>query len=365
MWETYYYDQLALTAVDHPKGTEIYVDERFVIPPVKLAITTVAAPHKIARAVDDNGRDVTDIVSELDGKYLDTFGRGAYQGITRDHYVEVDLGDDAPESGPLYLIAQGWMHPTDSSINVAVSQGQNYRAKPLSLEVPDGRGGWVVAAPNLGFPAGRKKICLFDLTNVFRPNTPRRLRLRTNLEIFWDKLEWARGLTDVELKTTKISPSVADLHYRGYSVIDKPDDSSPEVPEYDRIASSKQIWRDLVGYYTRFGDVRELLKEADDRYLIMNAGDEMTLRFAAPPAPPDGWVRDFVLMGDGWIKDGDFNSTFSKTVLPLPYHARQEYTSAPARLEDEWVYKQHPEDWQTYHTRYITPEVFQNALRKF
>ena len=365
LWETYYYDQLALAAIDHPVGTEIYVDERFVIPPVKLAITTVATPHKIARAWDDNGQDVTDVVSELDGKYLDTFGRGQYQGITRDHYVEIDLGPDAPQSGPLYLIAQGWMHPTDSSINVAVSQGQNYRAKPLSLEVPDGKGGWVVAAPNLGFPAGRNKICLFDLTNVFRPNTPRRLRLRTNLEIFWDKIKWAQGLPNAELKTTKLNPSVADLHYRGYSVINKPDNSSPELPDYDRIASSKQIWRDLIGYYTRFGDVRELLRESDDRYVIMNAGDEMTLRFIAPPPPPDGWVRDFVLMGDGWIKDGDFNSTFSKTVLPLPYHAKQEYTNVPARLEDEWVYKQHPEDWQKYHTRYITPEVFQNALRKF
>jgi hypothetical protein len=49
------------------------------------------------------------------------------------------------------------------------------------MEVPDGKGGWMVASPNLGFPAGRKKICLFDLAGVFRPNTPRRLRLRTNL----------------------------------------------------------------------------------------------------------------------------------------------------------------------------------------
>ncbi|HYJ46893.1 MAG TPA: hypothetical protein VEV81_09790, partial [Pyrinomonadaceae bacterium] len=363
LWETYYYDQLALMTVDHPAGTDIFVDERFVIPPAKLAITTVQTPQRIARAVDDNGQDVTDVVSELDEKYLDTFGRGDYQGVTRDHFVEIDLGDGVPQSGPVYLIAQGWMHPTDSSINVAISQGGKYKPKPLSLEVPDGRGGWTVAAPNLGFPAGRKKICLFDLTNVFRPNTPHKVRLRTNLEIFWDQLEWAVGLPDAQVKTTKLDPFVADLHYRGYSVINKRDASSPEVPDYNRIASSKQIWRDLVGYYTRFGDVRELLKAVDDRYLIMNAGDEMTLRFAEQPAPPAGWVRDFLIMGDGWIKDGDYNSTFSKTVEPLPYHAQQEYTTAPGRLEDEWVYRQHPEDWQTYHTRYVTPEIFQNGLR--
>lgn len=363
LWETYYYDQLGLVTVDHPKGTEIFVDERFVIPPAKLAVTTLSTPQRIAHAWDDTGQDVTDVVSELDERYLDTFGRGQYQGVTRDHYVEVDLGEDAPQSGPLYLIAQGWMHPTDSSINVAISEGQSVKPKPLSLEVPDGKGGWVVAEPNLGFPAGRKKICLFDLSNVFRPGTPRRLRLRTNLEVFWDKLEWAVGLPDAQLKTTKLNPDVADLHYRGYSVINQPNTSSPEVPEYNRIASSKQVWRDLIGYYTRFGDVRELLANSDDRYMIMNAGDEMSLRFAAPPSPADGWVRDFIIYGDGWIKDGDYNSTFSKTVQPLPYHAQREYTTPPGRLEDEWVYQHHPEDWQTYHTRYITPEVFQNALR--
>ncbi|MDQ2856888.1 MAG: FG-GAP-like repeat-containing protein, partial [Acidobacteriota bacterium] len=70
LWETYYYDQLALMTADHPAGTEIFVDERFVIPPAKLAITTVESPQKIARAVDDNGNDVTQIISTLDENYL-------------------------------------------------------------------------------------------------------------------------------------------------------------------------------------------------------------------------------------------------------------------------------------------------------
>jgi hypothetical protein len=323
----------------------------------------VKTPHAIAHAWDDNGNDVTELLSTLDEKYLDNFGRGRYQGVSRDHYVEIDLGDAAPQTGPLWLIAKGWMHPTDSSINVAISQGREVYPQPLSMEVPDGKGGWVVVRPNLGFPAGRKKICLFDLANVFRPGAPRRLRLRTNLEIFWDSIEWAKGISDTRSTTVRLNPVVADLHYRGYSVIDKPNSSSPEVPLYTQMSSSKQVWRDLVGYYTRFGDVRELLGKIDDRYVIMNAGDEMSLRFPAQPPPPAGWVRDYVFMGDGWIKDGDYNSTFSKTVLPLPYHAKQQYNTAPGRLEDEWVYKKYPEDWQNYHTRYVTPDVFRNALR--
>jgi tetratricopeptide (TPR) repeat protein len=364
LWEVYYYDYLALMAVDHPVGTEIFVDERFVIPPLKLGLTTVNTPHKIARAIDDTGQDVTDIVSTLDGKALASFGRGQYQGITRDHYLEVDLGDDAPKRGPLYLIAQGSIHDTESSVNVAITQGSRWRAHGLSVEVPDGHGGWVTAQDNLGFPAGRKKTILFNLTDVFRSGTPRRVRIRTNLEIYWDAIHWAEGAPETPLKTVTLNPTVADLHYRGYSVMHMPGAArAPEVPDYNAIEGTKQHWRDLIGYYTRYGDVRELVDNIDDRYVIVNSGDELSLRFAEQPPPPAGWVRDFVIVGDGWIKDGDYNSTFSKTVLPLPYHAKNEYTTAPGSLEEEWVYRQHPDDWKTYHTRYVTPEVFKNALR--
>jgi Tfp pilus assembly protein PilF len=366
LWEVYYYDYIGLMTVDHPPGTEIFVDERFSIPPPKPGFTTVASPHKIARATDDTGQDVTSIVDTLDGKALDSFGKGQFQGITRDHYIELDLGDDAPKSGPLYLIAQGSIHDTESSLNVAITQGNRWHAQGLSVEVPDGHGGWVTAQSNLGFPAGRKKTILFNLTDIFRPNTPPHVRIRTNLEIYWDCIEWAQGLPDAQVKTTRLDPNYADLHYRGYSVINRPETGppAPEVPDYDKMSGSKQEWRDLIGYYTRYGDVRELLTKIDDRYVIVDSGDEMSLRFAEQPPPPAGWLRDYVLMGDGWIKDGDFNSTFSKTVLPLPYHAKSEYNTPPGRLEDEWVYRQHPEDWQNYHTRYVTPDVFQNSLRR-
>lgn len=363
LWEVYYYDYLALMTVDHPAGTEIFVDERFVVPPAKLGITATETPRPIARAVDDHGKDVTAIVGARDGKALDSFGGGQYQGVTREHYLEVDLGAEAPAAGPLYLIAHGSIRPTESSVNIAIAQGSRWRARNLSLEVPDGKGGWVLARDNLGFPAGRKKTVLFDLSGVFLPSTPRKVRIRTNLEIYWDHLEWARGLPGTQLRTTRLAPSRADLQYRGYSVIALPDAGAPEVPDYHRMAGSKQRWRDLEGYYTRYGDVRELLAGIDDRYVIVNSGDEMALRFPEQPPPPQGWVRDYVIMGDGWIKDGDYNSTHSKTVLPLPYHARQDYEDRPGRLEDEWPYRRHPQDWQNYHTRYVTPDVLRNALR--
>jgi len=333
------------------------------VPAAKPVIVTTGPAHKILSAVDDTGQNVTDIVRDLDGRYLDSFGRGQYQGVTRDHYVEVDLGQDSRKIGQLYLIAKGWLHPSDSSINVAISQGQHEQAKALSLEVPDGHGGWVVAQRNLGFPAGRKKICVFDISNVFRPGTPHKLRLRTNLEVYWDSIEWAEGLPQTPLKITWLAPAVADLHYRGYSVVHQQNSSSPEIPDYNHLAGTRQPWRDLEGYYTRYGDVRELLAEVDDRYVIMNAGDELSFRFHAPAEPHVGWIRDYIITGEGWIKDGDYNSTFSRTVLPLPYHARRDYDLAPRSLEDDWVYRHHSKDWQTYQTRYVTADAMLDALR--
>jgi tetratricopeptide (TPR) repeat protein len=363
LWETYYYDSMALMTVDHPAGTEVFTDERFDVPPVKLAITAVGKSQPIVRAIDDNGQDVTATLSKVDGVYLDNFGRGQYQGVTRDHYVEIELPASIPTNAPLWLIAKGWLHPSDSSVNVALGQGSGEKPHWLSLEVPDGKSGWRVAKPNLGFPAGRNKICLIDLTDVFAAGLPHRLRLRTNLEVFWDSIEWATGEPATPMKIQRLSPQLADLHYRGFSVVSQANSSSPELPDYNHLSGTSQRWRDLEGFYTRFGDVRELLATADDRYVIMNAGDEISLRFSAPPPPPAGWVRDFVIAGDGWIKDGDYNSMYSQSVLPYPHHARREYNTAPGSLEDDWVYRHHRSDWLTYQTRYVTAGEFQNALR--
>ncbi|HEX8722736.1 MAG TPA: FG-GAP-like repeat-containing protein [Pyrinomonadaceae bacterium] len=362
LWETYYLDRYRLAVVDHPAGTEVFVDERTAHDPPALKVYTTGEPRAFAGAWDDAGADVSGVVKSLDGRHLDTFGRGAYQGVTRDHFVELELGEDAPREGALWLVAHGWLHPTDASVNVAISQGSRPPPKGLSLEVADGRGGWAVARPDLGFPSGKNKTILVDLRNVFEPGAPRRLRLRTNMEIYWDALEWAAGVDDSQTRVVSLAPAAAELRFRGFSEMTSADGSSPETPEYGRVASTGQRWRDLVGYYTRFGDVRELLAEADDRVVIANAGDELLLRFAEQAAPPAGRARDYVLVGNGWIKDGDYNSEFSKTVLPLPSRDRAYYTTPPTRLEDDPVYRRHPQDWQNFHTRYVTPQLFKGGL---
>ena len=361
-WETFYIDHYSLMVVDHPKGTQIYSDERFAVPPPPLKIYATQDPKPFSRATDNTGNDVTDTVAALDGHYLDNFGRGQYQGVTQDHWVELELPPGAPSQGPLYLIAHGWMHPSDGTTNVALGQNSAPHPEGLSIEVLSKQGQWIKARQGLGFPAGRMKTIVLDLQGLWQPGAPRKMRLRTNLEIYWDKLEWAPGIDSHAIKTTHLDLASADLQFRGFSEMSQANISSPELPIYDVLVANGQRWRDLQGYFTRYGDVRELLANIDDRMVITNAGDELRLRFAAQPPAEDSWVRDYIMVGDGWIKDGDYNSVFSKTVLPLPYHGMKDYTLAPGGLEDDPSYRLHPSDWQTYHTRYVTPNGFVNAL---
>lgn len=362
LWESHFFDRVELMAVDHPAETEVRIDERFHQPAPDQDVTSLDAPQPVARAIDQDGRDVTDRVRARDGRYLDTFDFGPFQGRAEEHTVTIDLGDDVPSDGPLWLVADGWVYPTDTSINLALSQGDFTPPTSVSLEVPDGDGGWRVAKSDLGFPAGKSKTMLIDLSDVGEEAPPRRVRLRTNMEIYWDRLAWATGRPDAEVQTHLMTPDSARLRYRGFSKVVQTERRKPTVPVYDSIASTEPLWRDLEGYHTRFGDVRELITDTDDRYVIMNAGDEMVLRFDAPPPPPDGWRRDFVLIGDGWVKDGDYNTGYSKTVRPLPYHGMDDYSTPPGPLEEDPAYQMHPDDWATYHTRYVTPQRFQRLL---
>jgi len=87
------------------------------------------------------------------------------------------------------------------------------------------------------------------------------------------------------------------------------------------------MWNPTPGMYTRYGDVRPLISELDDRLAILGSGDELRLLFPAGrlAALPPGWKRDFLLFVDGWAKDGDANTAYSQSVQPLPFHAMSQY----------------------------------------
>ena len=366
LWETHFFDYVGLIAVDHPVDTEIYIDERFVFPEPDLSSRALTIPQPVARVLDDNGRDVSETVREKDGNYLKTFTKTQYQGLVNDHFIEIELGEDVPVDKPIVLVASGWLRPTDSSINLALSQGSHDPPHGLKIEVSDGNDGWKVLHENYGVPAGKLKTILIDLEEAFPYSgdpADRRIRMHTTSEIYWDAIQWAEQLPEDYFVETSLNPVRQELRYRGYSEWYRPDSVSPKLPNYGEISGTQPRWRDLEGYHTRFGDVSELLTEIDDRYVIMNAGDEMILEFEALDDPEEGWTRTFVFVSDGWVKDGDYNTEASRTVEPLPYHGQSDYEYLRSgTLFDDPVFQRHREDWIHYHTRYVTPEPFRSAL---
>ena len=366
LWESHFIDHVSLMVVDHPPATELYVDERFARDPAPLRPFVTGVSHPVARAVDDQGVDVTALVRKRDDDYVATFERGWHQGITRDHYLEVELDTAAgpvPAEGDVYLLAYGWIYPTDSSINVALGQSTLPPPRGVRVEAQAPDGAWSVMHEDVGFPAGKLKTMVIPLLRHADGSIPTRLRLRTNLEIYFDRIAHAAAAA-VTGTTARLLADVADLRYRGYNVTEFVGPRRIEIPRYE-LANIRPIWRDLVGFHTRFGDVRELLTDVDDRYAILNAGDELRLRFAAPPEPPAGWRRDFILIGDGWVKDGDFNTAHAKTVGPLPSHDTPDYPREPyPTLEDDPVYQRYPKDWERYHTRWVAPDQYLRGLRR-
>jgi len=330
LWETAYLDQLRLVAVDHPDSVNVFVDERFP-PPGPPRLRLFQAMHRRAplSAVDGRGSDVLDDLREHDDRYVSNLTPVRYQGLTEPHELILDLDRDAGRPGT-FLFLRGWIYPSDASINVALSQQHELHAELPTLEVRDARGSWA-AARTVGFPSGKDKTVVIDLAGLF-PTRDHHVRLRTNLQVYWDQAFVADTGTGERGMTTRIAtlaPVSGDLHFRGFSrMYRRGGRYGPHWFAYDDV-TKESPWRPITGAATRYGDVRSLLDRSDDQYVVMVPGDEVTVEFDAPAdGPRPGWTRDFILYSDGWIKDSDLNTANGTTIGPLPYHAITSYPYA-------------------------------------
>jgi Flp pilus assembly protein TadD len=356
LWETAYADEVKLLAVDHPDSVDVFVDERFVPPgAVTLRLFQIARRQLPLSAIDERGNDVLPALRESDDVYVSNFTPTKYQGVVEPHDLILDLGDAAgrPDS---FLFLRGWIYPTDASINVALGQQSAIKVAWPSLEVRDARGRWQKAIANIGFPSGKDKTMVVDLAGKF-PTADHHVRIRTNMQIYWDQAFVSRDVAKGEAKTTTLTPVSADLHFRGFSrTYRRGGRYGPYWFAYDDVAKESP-WRPIEGAFTRFGDILPLLRNADDMYVIMGPGDEATIQFDASSAKtlPRGWKRDFLLYTDGWIKDSDLNTAFGTTVGPLPFHGVQAYPYKSA--ETYPTDPQHERYLREYDTRVVKSRV--------
>ena len=203
-------------------------------------------------------------VGRLDGRFL---GRLAGEHVLVMEFSEpLDRGPGRP-----VLLADGWVEFPYSQ--TAFSAWQAKAAfEPPTLEARDAKGNWVELAASFGYPGGMPRQMAFPLPTDRLPPGTTALRLRTNLEIYWDRLTVIRSEDCPGLVRQELKLAVAALRESGFMVRQLKEQFRPHFDYTTRAAHPEII--DPEGFYTRFGAVGELVGIADDAVAIFGPGEE-------------------------------------------------------------------------------------------
>jgi hypothetical protein len=364
LWEAAYFDAVQLMAIDHRPDIQVYTNEK--VGPAELATFQVHVVQE--RRAPKSVRDQTGLawdatVAQRDQRYTKSWHQGYHQGVTEDHWLEIDFGSDVrPEYLKLFLT--GWLFPTCTSINVSMSENPlKPKQKPPSVWIPNERGEWIESIPYAGFPGGKTKTIAIDLANRF-PADDYRIRLVCNMELCWDEVFFTDTApvanADEFYRMTPLPLRKADLRYRGFSQLVPRPFNAPKEYRYDSV-TKESIWPPMRGAFTRYGDVTALLREADDLQAVIGSGDEIAMEFEWAASPNPTWTRDFVLYNVGWDKDADLNTLHGQSVEPLPFRRMTKYPYAPD--EDFPDTPEHRTFLREYQTRSMPVREFWNQVR--
>jgi tetratricopeptide (TPR) repeat protein len=324
MEEVNYIDQLRLVAVDHPEDVEVNPDERFLDDPPFASGRVIAS--KGARlplgAWDDGGRNVLDRLSRRDHVFANGFTSLPYDGFANLHALTLDLGAIEPNA-PLRLLMTGYVDYFSATSLYAAWQAALKEIPPyVEAQRPDGT--WQRIPGDAGFPAGLERTIVVDLTGKLPAGT-RRIRVMTNLQIFWDQVLIDQS-SGTMARTAELTLTSATLRFRGYPK--QIEGASEGDLDYDyNVVSLTGPFQLERGNYTHFGDVTPLLENIDDRFVVFGSGEEIAAEFdaAALPALPAHWKRDYFFYANGFVKDMDWWDALPFTVAQMPFHEMTTY----------------------------------------
>ena len=325
------------------------------------SIVTLRNRHPLQQATRNDGVDVTAPLKETDDVFASPVQLRVPQlrGLAEPWSVTLDFGP-LPVDRPLALALTGWLRFGGGMANVAASRDPDLPFPFPQLEMETAGGDWKPVEVVVGAPCGKTKTIVVDLTGKLSAGS-RRMRLSSAFEIHWDRIALFERGENAGTKIARRQPGVADLHWRGFSEFANLPWYLPLTPEYERI-SARANWRITpAGWCTRYGDVRELVERRDDALVLMNGGDELTLKFAADGLPPKpaGYVRDFFFYSSGWDKDADFHCEKGWLVEPIPWHGMDDQLygrqQRPVIDGDWWMNK--------YNTRWVGPLTLRRVER--
>jgi hypothetical protein len=323
MEEALYLDSARLVVYDLPPGWQLVLDERMGVgdPQPTGAPRYYRSEVSPMRVTNGRGEEVTETLRTTDGRAapVGKLDRRFVGLLAEEHVLTLEFADalDGMPGDPL-LVADGWVeYPYSQTSFAAWQAGISFDAP--TLEARDGAGRWHRLSEGFGYPAGmprRMSLVLSDL-----PDGTRALRLRSNMEVYWDRLAVAYAEALPEVRISRLPLQSARVAKTGYALRTT---LGQGRPHYD-YSSRKPFWdaRYLAGDYTRLGPVEELLRETDDVLAVIGSGEEIHLEFGAPEAAPQtGWTRRLVLESNGWTKDMDLFTRDGDTLGPLPSRDR-------------------------------------------
>lgn len=349
MEETVYLDQMRLLAIDHPSNIEVNPNERFVSNPPFPQFRVIATQNARVPigAWDDRGRNVLPLLAKRDRQYVTGFENLPFAGFAKLHWLELDLGGwDAAK--PLRLLLDGYTDYFTATSMYAADQAGIKVIAPY-IEAQDAQGKWVRVVDDMGFPAGLERTMVTDLTGKLPAGT-RRIRIITDLKIYWDAVRIDQTPEIRDVRVSEVPLATAELAFLGYPKEIRLHPASDTIYSYSNRSPTGPYAR-AAGNYTRYGDVKDLLRASDDKFAVFGSGEGVKLEFdpAKLPPVPAGWVRDYFFYANGFEKDLDFYAAYAFSVEPLPRHGLLSYPYAAGK--DYPLDKDHLDYQFEYNTR--------------
>lgn len=339
MQEIAYIDTARLQLYDLAPGWNLVLNERMATSapavdgrPMFYRDAQALAP---SRASNDRGQDVT-------GQVLDDDFDAAPPGprdprflgrLATEHVLTLDFDRVVNPAGTRPVLkAFGWVeYPYSQTVFSAWQANADYRPPTLEARTAEG---WQVVHEGFGYPAGMPREMALPL-DALPPETTA-LRLRSNLEIYWDQVQviYAEDPGEALRAVHDVATGQARLAKTGFARRDTLAQRRPWYDYQDRSA----FWDTEYpsGYYTRLGPVEALVAEANDALALIGPGEELDLVFPAPPQRP-GTRRVVVLDVRGFAKDMDFYTETGGQVGPLPSTPGVGDPAERARLHAEYL----------------------------
>ncbi|PVX24662.1 MAG: hypothetical protein CW691_06930 [Candidatus Bathyarchaeum sp.] len=346
--EIYYLDTAYLVAVDHPSGTDVYstmvnyVNRGFYGDIYTIKEDGLLTPIS---ATNEKGEDVLPEISQIDGVFTPSSNgveSQSWDNITFNQ-LTLDLGDlsDAQE---IKLVINGmvdwgpaqpyydWIDQFKTAAAEGLVANGTQINPPAYMEVMDSHGNWIQVPQNRQMPIPGDYVprtFAVNMTDLF-PSDVTEYKIRiTN---FWNVTFDYIGIDTTQQENIIINEILPT--------------ATLEPLQFAMTTTNAS------GNFTKYGDVSELLLEADDKYIIGIQGDKVSLKFSTAELSPleDGMERSFFLFVASWFKDhiGNWGYGFDFTVDPLPFQDMSGFPYPPTEsypTTEEYIH--YLQEWNT------------------